>query len=66
MTAGQIVQATYRVAHGLNEIKHARRLIGETAYRAVDGHLRDAQETLAPSASASTRRTSPRCAAPTS
>lgn len=47
MTRDQIVDTTYRVAHGLNELKHARNLIDEPTYSEVDGHLRRAQETLA-------------------
>jgi B12-binding domain/radical SAM domain protein len=46
MTREQIVDTTYRVAHGLNELKHARKLIDEATYQVVDGHLRRAQETL--------------------
>ena len=39
-------QHCYQVAHG-NELKHARALIDEATYQAVDGHLRRPQETLA-------------------
>ncbi|MDQ2876998.1 MAG: TIGR04190 family B12-binding domain/radical SAM domain protein, partial [Actinomycetota bacterium] len=46
MTRDQIVDTTYRVAHGLNELKHARNLIDEPTYQVVDGHLRRAEETL--------------------
>ena len=46
MTREQIVDTTYRVAHGLNELKHARKLIDEATYQVVDGHLRRAQETV--------------------
>jgi hypothetical protein len=47
MTREQIVDTTYQVAHGLNELKHARNLIDEETYQVADGHLRRAQETLA-------------------
>jgi B12-binding domain/radical SAM domain protein len=47
MTREQIVDTTYRVAHGLNELKHTRNLIDEATYQTVDAHLRRAQETLA-------------------
>jgi B12-binding domain/radical SAM domain protein len=47
MTAGQIVDTTYRVARALNELKHRRGLIGEATYQAVAGHLRLAEETIA-------------------
>lgn len=46
MSAGQIVDTTYQVAEGLNELKRRRRLIDEATYQAVRGHLLDAQETL--------------------
>jgi B12-binding domain/radical SAM domain protein len=47
MTREEIVDTTYHVAHGLNELKHARALIDEATYQEVGGHLRRAQETLA-------------------
>jgi hypothetical protein len=47
MTAGQIVEATYRVAHALYALKSTRHLIDEATYRTVDGNLRHAQETVA-------------------
>src|SRR5450432_1773472 len=47
MSREQIVDTTYQVAYGLNELKHARKLIDEATYQVVDGHLRRAQETLA-------------------
>jgi B12-binding domain/radical SAM domain protein len=47
MSRAEIVDTTYQVAHGLNELKHARKLIDEATYQVVDGHLRRAQETLA-------------------
>ena len=47
MSREQIVDTTYQVAYGLNELKHARKLIDEETYQVVDGHLRRAQETLA-------------------
>jgi len=46
MSAGQIVDTTYQVAHGLNDLKRARHLIDEATYETVRGHLLDAQETL--------------------
>jgi B12-binding domain/radical SAM domain protein len=46
MSADQIVDTTYQVAHGLNDLKRARRLIDEATYQTVRGHLLDAQETL--------------------
>lgn len=39
MSAGQIVDTTYQVAEGLNELKRRRRLIDEATYQAVRGHL---------------------------
>jgi B12-binding domain/radical SAM domain protein len=46
MSAEQIVDTTYEVAHGLNDLKRTRHLIDETTYQTVRGHLLDAQETL--------------------
>jgi len=46
MSRQEIVDSTYQVAHGLNELKHDRALIDEATYQVVDGHLRRAQETL--------------------
>lgn len=47
MSAAQIVETTYQVADGLNDIKHARKLIDEATYRAVRDRLRRAKEAIA-------------------
>lgn len=47
MTAEEIVATTYRVANALNELKRARNLVDFETYRAVEDHLRHAQETVA-------------------
>ncbi len=47
MTAAQIVQVTYQVAHALNELKYERRLIDQATYRTVRQNLHHAEETVA-------------------
>jgi B12-binding domain/radical SAM domain protein len=47
MTRDQIVDTTYRVASGLNELKHASHLIDAATYATVRAHLEQAIQTLA-------------------
>ncbi len=47
MTRDDIATTTYRVAQGLNELKHERGLIDEATYRTVRDHLAAASAALA-------------------
>jgi B12-binding domain/radical SAM domain protein len=47
MTRAQIVESSYTVAHGLNELKHGAGLIDDATHATVHGHLDLAREALA-------------------
>jgi len=47
MTREQIVDTSYAVARGLNELKHAHGLIGEATFRTVSEHLDAAERAIA-------------------
>jgi len=46
MTRAQVVDLSYAVARGLNELKHDRRLIDDATYRTVRAHLDAAERAI--------------------